>query len=121
MKKKWNNSALNCEAYSFFPVCSPITAKIQLSLRRNAARITAYVLYNRSRLNRRDTCDKYTLTLRNKFDAIQKISEIYTPNNEYKNFVNAHTEATAESIPTEERAKRRVPWETLAVRKSMQT
>ena len=55
----------------------------------------------------RDICDKYT-TLRNKFDALQEISETLTPNDEYKNFVNVHTEAAAECIPTELRVKHRV-------------
>ena len=49
--------------------------------------------------------DKYTLTLRNKFDEVQEISEVLTPNDEYENFVNAHLEAAAECIPTKQRAK----------------
>ena len=64
-------------------------------------------------LNNRDINNKYTITLRNKFDAPQEISKILTPNDEYENFVNAHMEATAECIPT----KLRVPWETFATRK----
>ena len=43
--------------------------------------------------------------LRNKFDALQEKSETYTPNDEYKNFVNAHLDAAAECIPTKQRAK----------------
>ena len=34
-----------------------------------------------------------------------------------ENFVNAHLEAAAECIQTKQRAKPRVPWETLVVRK----
>ena len=45
------------------------------------------------------------LTLRNKFDALQEISETLTLNDEYENFVNAHIEAAAECIPTKQRAK----------------
>ena len=37
-------------------------------------------------------------------------------NDEYENFINAHLEVAAECIPTKQRAKPRVPWET-AVRK----
>ena len=44
INKKWNNRALNCEAYSSFEGMSSdhriVTAKIRLSLRRKAARIT---------------------------------------------------------------------------------
>ena len=57
------------------------------------------------------------VTLRNKFDALPEISETPTPNDEYENFVNVHLEAAAECISTKQRAKPRVPWETLAVRK----
>ena len=60
---------------------------------------------------------KYTLTLRNKFDTLQEISETPSPNEKYENFVNSHLEEAAESRPTQQRAKPRVPWETLAVRK----
>ena len=55
-------------------------------------------------------------TVRNEFDTLQGISKTHTPNEEYENFVNAHTESAAEFIPTKPRAKHRVPWETLAVR-----
>ena len=112
---------MNCEAYSSFGGVSPdhriITAKIRLSLRRNTTRTTTTVHYDRSLLNNRDIRDKYALTLRNKFDALQEKTETHTPNDEYENFVNAHLQAAAECIPTKQRAKPRVLWETLAVRK----
>ena len=73
--------------------------------------------YDWSLINNKDIRDKYTLTLRNKFDALQEKIETRTPNDEYENFVNAHREATAECIPNKQRAKPRVPWETLTVRK----
>ena len=117
----WNNSALNCEAYSSFEGVSSdhriVTAKIRLSLRRNATRTTTTIHYDWSLLNNRDISDTYALTLRNKFDALQEKTETYTPKDEYENFVHAHLETAAECIPTKQRARPRVPWETLAVRK----
>ena len=89
-------------------------AKIRLSLRRNTTRTTTTVNYDWSLLNSRD---KYDLTLRNKFDALQEKTETPTPNDEYENSVNAHLEAAAECIPTKQRGKPRVPWETLGARK----
>ena len=74
--------------------------------------------YDWSLLNNRDIRDKYTITLRNKFDALQEISETPTLNEGYENLVNAYLEAAAESIPTKQRAKPRVPWEKSAVRKT---
>ena len=121
INKKWNNSALNCEAYSSFEGVSSdhriVTAKTRLSLWRNAAWTTTTVHYDWSLLFNRNIRDKYTLALRNEFDALQEISETPTPNDEYGNFVNAHLEAAAECIPIKQRAKPKVPWETLAVRK----
>ena len=70
-----------------------------------------------SLLRNRNIRDKYALTLKNKFNALQEKTEKHAPNDEYENFVNAHLEAAAECIPTKQRAKSRVPWETLAVRK----
>ena len=70
-----------------------------------------------SLLNNRDIRDKYALTLGNKFNAQQEKTETHTPNDEYENFVNAHLEVAAESIPTKQRTKPRVPLETLTVRK----
>ena len=57
------------------------------------------------------------ITLRNKFDAVQKISETPPPNDEYENFVNAHIEMAAKCIPNKLRVKHRVLRETLAIRK----
>ena len=55
----------------------------------------------------RDISDKYTITLRNKFNALQDISETLTTNDEYENFINSHMEVTAECIPTKLKAKNR--------------
>ena len=121
INKKWNISALNCKAYSSFEGVSSdyriVTAKIRLSQRRNTIRTTNKVHYDWSLLNNRDIRDKYALTLRNKFDALLEKTETHTPNEEYANFVNAHLEAATKCIPTKQRARPIVPWETLAVRK----
>ena len=94
-----------------------VTAKIQLNLQRNTAWTKTTVHYDWSLLNNRDISDKYALTLKIKFDELQK-SETHTLNDEYENFINPHLKAAAaECIPTKQRAKPRVPWETLAVRK----
>ena len=61
-----------------------VTVEIRLSLRRNAAQTTTTVHFDWSLLKNRDIRDKSTLTLRNKFDALQEISETPTPKDEYK-------------------------------------
>ena len=121
INKKLNNSTLNCEAYfSFEGVSSDrriVTVKIWLILRSNTIRKTTIEHYDGALLNNRGIRDKYALTLRNKFDALKETTETHNPNEEYENFVHAHLEAAVECIPTKQRAKPRISWETLAVRK----
>ena len=101
------------EAYSSFDGVSAdhriVTTKARLNLRRNTARTTTTVDYDRSLLNNR--------RIRDKSNALPEKTETHTPNDEYENFVNAHLEAAAEYIPTKQRAKSIVPWEILVVRK----
>ena len=115
INKKWKNSAMNCEAFSSFEDASSdhriVTAKIRLSLRKNATKHYDWALFNN-----RDNRDKYVLEFRNRFEALQEKREKGTRNDEYENFVNAHLEAEANFIPTKPRTKYRIPWETLAVR-----
>ena len=96
---KWKNSALNCEAYSSFEGVSTdhriVTAKIRLSLRKNAKRTATTKHYDWALLNNKDIRDKYVLELRNRFETLQEKTEKSTPNDEYENFVNAHLEAAA--------------------------
>ena len=110
---------MNCEAYSSFEGVSSdhriVTAKIQLSLRRNTKRTATTKHYDWALLNNRDIRDKYILELSNRFETLQK-TEKSTPNDKYGNFVNAHLKVAAKCIPTKLKTKYRVPWETLAVR-----
>ena len=46
----------------------------------------------------------------------KKRQKTHTPNEEYENSVNSHREAAAEFIPTKQRTKYRVSWETLVVK-----
>ena len=45
------------------------------------------------------------LTLRNKSEELQEISETLTPNGEYEKFVNVQIETAAECKPTKPRVK----------------
>ena len=77
INKKWKNSAINCEAYSSFEGVSSdhriVTAKIQLSLRKNTTRRATSKLYDWALLNNnRDIRDKYVFELRNRFETLQE-------------------------------------------------
>ena len=84
---------MNCEAYSTFEGVSSdhriVTAKIRLSLRKNATRTATTKHYDWALLNNRDIRDKYALEWRNRFETLQEKTEV-TPNDEYENFVEAH-------------------------------
>ena len=82
----------------------------------NATQTSTTVHYDWSLLSNRDIKGKHALELRNKYDAIQEKTETHTPNEEYDNYVNAHLEVAVGFIPTKQRTKSRIPWETLAVR-----
>ena len=118
INKKWKNRAI--EAYSSFEGVSTdhriVTAKIRLSLRKNAKRTATTKHYDWALLNSRDIRDKYVLELRNRFEILQEKTEKSTPNDEYESLVNAHVEAAAKCISTKLKTKYRVPWEILAVR-----
>ena len=122
INKKWKNSAMNCEAYSTFEGVSSdhriVTAKLRLSLRKNATRTVTTKHYDWAQLNNRDIKDKYVLELRSRFETLQEKTEKGPPNEEYENFVEAHLQAASKCIPTKPRAKYRVPWENLAVREN---
>ena len=122
INRKWKNSAMNCEAYSSFEGVSSdhriVTAKVQLSLRKNVTRTATTKHYDWALLNNRDIRDKYALELRNRFETLQEKTEKGTPNDEYENFVEAHLEAASKCIPTKPRTKYRVNWEMLAVVKT---
>ena len=86
INRKWKNSAMNCEAYSSFEGVSSdhriVTAKVRLSLRKNATRTTTTKHYDWALLNNRDIRDKYALELRNRFETLQEKTEkgtIYQP------------------------------------------
>ena len=79
INRKWKNSAMNCEAYSSSEGVSSdhriVTAKLRLSLRKNATRTATTKHYDWALLNNRDIRDKYALLLRNRFETLQEKTE----------------------------------------------
>ena len=97
-----DNSTLNCEAYSFF---EHVSSDHRIVTTKNTMQTTKTRHYDWFLFNNRDISDEYKITLRNKFDVLPEISKTLTPNDKYKNFMNAHMEAAAECLPTKLRAK----------------
>ena len=76
-----------------------VSAKISLNPRNNKTQTTKATYYDWFLLNNRDIRDKYTITPRNIFDALQEIFETLTPNDEIENLVHTQMKAVAECIP----------------------
>ena len=112
---------MKCEAYFSFEGESSydriVAAKLQLSLHRNMKQIIKTTRYEWSSLTKRNISNKYSVTVRNKFNTLQDISERHTPE---KKIVSANIEATAECIATKPRPKCRVLWESQVSGKTKQ-
>ena len=111
---------INCELYSLFEKVSSyhriVSAKKRLILRRNKKQTVKTTSYDLSSFTNRDINNKYTVSMRNKFDTLHETSETRTPNDEYENFVTAQMGVTTvECIPIILRVKCRVPWESQEV------
>ena len=114
--KKWKNSAVNCEAYSSFAGVSSdhriVSAKLRLTLRKNATRTTTTIHYDLALLNNKDIRDKFEIELKKQIRCIT---------GEDRNKTNIRISSTpikaaAKFMPIKHRTKSRVPWETLTVR-----
>ena len=82
-----------------------VTAKTRLTLRKNVKRTATTKHYDWALLNNRDIRDKYVLEFKKRYETLQERTEKSTPNDEYKNFVNAQLEAAAKCIPTKLKTK----------------
>ena len=103
LNKKWKNSLKNCEAYSTFSSLGSdhrvVTAKIRLSLRMCKTR-SKTVNYDWSALKNEEIQRKYTVAVRNRYEALcsneQSVTETAIT---YENFIKANTEVAEKIIP----------------------
>ena len=72
-----------------------VTAKLRLSLRKNATRTAITKHYDWALLNNGDIRDKYVLELRNRFETLQEKKEKGNPNDKYENIVNVYLEVSS--------------------------
>ena len=69
--------------------------KICLCLRRYKTQTAKTTQYDQFSFSHRDISNKYTVTIKNKFDNFQETFERYTWNAEYENFFTARMEAAS--------------------------
>ena len=116
INKKWQNSALDCEAYNtMISVGSdhrPCTAKLRLSLRASKVSKTKKIPYDWSKLRtENDVQSRYSIEVKNRFAVLEK-EEDTTADTMYNNIIQAHQEAAEMHVPLKPRKKKRVLWET---------
>ena len=119
VNKKWKNSALNCQAYNTFEGVKSdhriVSAKLRLSLRANKSKSAKSPPYDWATLRDEHILHKYSVCLKNRYQALQDLGTSPTPSQKYDNFVEAHEIAAEKHIPLKPKTKKRVPWETAAI------
>ena len=107
VNKKWKNSIHNSEAFNFYSSCGSdhrvVVAKLRLSLRKRKSP-PRKVNYDWEKLNDVTLQERYTVTIRNKYDALRVEEE--TINQQYDRFIQANKETAEELIPKIERNKK---------------
>ena len=113
INQKWINSVKNCEAYNTFEGVSSdhriVTMDTNLSLRISKNKSSKSPPFEWSHLKDPDTKQKYTITLKNHYQALQGKEENPTNNTSYTHFVISHKEAAEQNIPKKERNQEKGP------------
>jgi exonuclease III len=115
INKKWKNSAINCEAFNSFTVDSDhriVTATLKLKLRANKKKPPQVRRHEWSTLRDENTRNLFRISLNNRFATLQEADAESTTNSAYQNFEHACAHAAEETLPSKEKSKHRVPWET---------
>ena len=120
INNKWKNSVLNCEAYNTFVGVKSdhriVTAKVRLSLRKNIKKTSIPTHYDWSTIaTNEDIRYRFTVSVRNKYEALCLETNTNSPNIKYNNLVLSNEQAAADCIPLKPKIKKRVPWESIAV------
>ena len=116
INNKWKNSALNCEAYSTSCTVGAehriVTAKVRLSLRQSKSSSKKNIRYDWNLLlTNNNIKDRYTVEVRNQYQALQDLEGNEDANKVYENIMSAHEEAAKNKIPVRMKIKQHVPWE----------
>ena len=104
INNKWKNSALNCEAYSTSCTVGSdhriVTAKVRLSLRQSKSSSKKNIRYDWNLLlTNNNIKDRYTVEVRNQYQALQDLEGNEDANKVYENIMSAHEEAAKNTIP----------------------
>jgi len=108
IRKKWRNSVLNSEAYSTFASMGSdhrvVSSRIRLSLRANGKTPPRRTQYDWSVFKRSvDLQEKYTVEVKNRFQALLDQEDAPDATKTYECFVQANSQATSKLLPTKKR------------------
>ena len=127
INKKWINSVQNCKArYSLEGISIDhriVSLRIKLSLQANKKKSNTKIANNWEHLiNNEDLQNRFSTSLRNRYNILQHEDTKESANSAYQNFVKAHKETAEMLIPQKEKVKQKVPWEneiTIEIRKQL--
>ena len=106
INKKWKNSVHNAEAYSSLSSIGSdhrlVTAKLKLSLRMKRAERKKKI-YDWTALKDEATQSQYTVTVKNRFEALSEGIDDITE--QYQCFIDANNEAAEKLIPVRKKVK----------------
>ena len=108
VNKKWKNTVHDCEAYNTFSSVGSdhriVTAKLKLSLRTSRAP-TQRTNYDWTALRDSEMKDRYTVSIRNKYECLCTDNESITET--YVHLITANKETAKELLPLKKRVKRK--------------
>ena len=110
--KKWKNSVKNTEVYNTFSSIGSdhriVTMEVRLSLRAPKSKTPARTQYDwRAFSERSELQDQYTLTVRNRFEALMVDRNPGTASEKYECFISANKTAMDKVVPKKVQGKRR--------------
>ena len=108
VNKKWKNSVKNCEADNTFSSMGSdhriINAKVKISLRTCKAPVRK-PNYDWSMLRDGNICNLYTISVRNRYEALCQDGESITET--YEHLIESNEEAAKEHLPVKKKSKKK--------------
>ena len=117
INKKWVKSATNCQAYNSFTQIGSdhrvVVANLRLTLRAPKETRVRQKSYNWGLVvNDGEVRDSFTVEVKNRFTALQALSDDNDINTRFNNIAKACDEAAITCVPEKPKKKKNVPWDT---------
>ena len=122
INKKWVKSATDCQAYNSFAQIGSdhrvVVANLRLTLRAPKKTRVQQKNYNWGLVvNDGEVRDRFTVEVKNRFTALQALSDDSDSNARFNNIAKACDEAANTCVPEKPKRKKNVPWDTKEMKK----